>query len=39
MKYVSLENFRTKDIIFGEPPKGKLPDGQELLLYAFACSL
>ena len=29
MKYVSLENFRVKDIIFGEPKRGKLPNGQE----------
>ena len=29
MKYVSLENFRVKDIIFGEPKESKLPDGQE----------
>ena len=26
-----FENFRTEDIIFGEPKDGELPDGQEFL--------
>ena len=29
MKYVSIEKFVTKDIIFGEPEEGALPDGQK----------